>query len=89
MEIFLIMLFSFLYVILMCAICSTTTDKIDRFFIALALTFVVVMACIVLILDDTSPKAIDVYRGTATLKIGMVDGIPQDSVVVWKNNIKK
>lgn len=71
----------------MFAICSTT-DKIDRFFIALALTFIIIMACMIYF-SDTSPKAIDVYRGTTTLKIGMVDGIPQDSVVVWKNNIKE
>ena len=88
MEIFLTILFFSIYIILMYAICSTN-DKIDKIFIVLALTFIIALACIILFSDDTSPKAIDVYRGTATLKIGMVDGIPQDSVVVWKNNIKE
>jgi hypothetical protein len=34
--------------------------------------------------DTSSPSAIDVYRGKTTLKITSVDGIPTDSVVVYK-----
>lgn len=33
-----------------------------------------------------SPEAIDVYRGNTELKITYIDTIPQDTVVVWKNN---
>lgn len=32
------------------------------------------------------PRAIDVYRGKTELKITYIDTIPQDTVVVWKNN---
>lgn len=62
-------------------------DKIDRLFMCIIL-------CLLsglfgwMISYDGSPKGIDVYRGNAVLKIGYVDGIPQDSVVVWKNNVK-
>ena len=31
-----------------------------------------------------SPSAIDVYRGKTTLQITSVDGVPTDSVVVYK-----
>ena len=31
------------------------------------------------------PRAIDVYRGETKLRITSVDGIPTDTVVVWKN----
>lgn len=33
-----------------------------------------------------NPEAIDVYRGNTELKITYIDTIPQDTVVVWKNN---
>jgi uncharacterized membrane protein YfcA len=36
--------------------------------------------------DSKQPKPIDVYRGKTTLKISYIDSIPQDTVVVWKNN---
>ena len=31
------------------------------------------------------PKAIDVYRDKTKLSITSVDGVPTDTVVVWKN----
>lgn len=31
------------------------------------------------------PTALDVYRGKTELKITSVNGVPQDTVVVWKN----
>lgn len=31
------------------------------------------------------PTAMDVYRGKTELKITSVNGVPQDTVVVWKN----
>lgn len=36
--------------------------------------------------DVKQPKPIDVYRGKTSLKISYVDTIPQDTLVVWKNN---
>lgn len=33
------------------------------------------------------PRAIDVYRGETTLKVEYVDGIAQDSVVVYKEKV--
>lgn len=32
-----------------------------------------------------TPKAIDVYRGKTELEITSVNGVPKDTVVVWKN----
>lgn len=37
-------------------------------------------------IESKNSKPIDVYRGKTTLKISYVDTIPQDTVVVWKNN---
>lgn len=36
--------------------------------------------------ESKRPKPIDVYRGKISLKISYVDTIPQDTVVIWKNN---
>lgn len=38
---------------------------------------------------NKEPKAIDVYRGKTELKITSVNGVPQDTVVVWKNTTLK
>ena len=36
------------------------------------------------IIGDTKPSAIDVYRGNTKLEITSVNGVPTDSVVVFK-----
>ena len=36
------------------------------------------------IIGDTKPSAIDVYRGNTELEITSVNGVPTDSVVVFK-----
>lgn len=35
--------------------------------------------------EDKKPQAIDVYRGKTTLEITYKDGVPVDSVVVFKD----
>lgn len=35
---------------------------------------------------EPKPKAIDVYRNKTELEITSVNGVPRDTVVVWKNN---
>ena len=45
-----------------------------------------VCVCVVIAVDVKYPQPIDVYRGNTTLKISYIDSIPQDTVVVWKNN---
>ena len=36
------------------------------------------------IIGDTKPSAIDVYRGNTELEITLVNGVPTDTVVVFK-----
>lgn len=36
--------------------------------------------------NEPKPKAIDVYRNKTELEITSVNGVPRDTVVVWKNN---
>lgn len=35
------------------------------------------------------PKAIDVYRNRTELRITSINGVPTDTVVVWKGGIEK
>ena len=60
-----------------------------------AITFIVIIItflCFVcgnighVIMYHNQPPAIEVYRGNATLEITYKDGIPIDSVVVYKKN---
>ena len=50
--------------------------------------FSVVIAVILVVLAvnlDNMPRAIDVYRDKTKLSITSVDGVPTDTIVVWKN----
>ena len=38
------------------------------------------------IIGNPTPSALDVYRGNTELEITSVNGIPTDTVVVFKNN---
>jgi len=46
------------------------------------------MAFFMLYLTSDTPSAIDVYQGKTTLEITYKDGVPVDSVVVFKNKEK-
>lgn len=53
--------------------------------------FIVILAVAEIIMiynvsDEPEPKAIDVYRGKTELEIHSINNMPQDTVVVWKNN---
>lgn len=53
--------------------------------------FIVILSVaeILIILDISikpKPQAIDVYRNKTELEITSVNGVPRDTVVVWKNN---
>lgn len=50
--------------------------------------FSVVIAAILIVLGaklGSMPSPIDVYRGKTELEITSVNGVPTDTVVVWKN----
>lgn len=50
-------------------------------------TIAIIIAVIILNTNTSKPKptALDVYRGNTELKITSVNGIPTDTVVVFKN----
>lgn len=55
-------------------------------FISGFLTGVAIMVGVIKHIEMKSITPLDVYRGNTELKITSVNGIPTDSVVVFKNN---
>ena len=52
------------------------------------LVFILIVYSLIVLLFSSvcirEPKAIDVYKGKATLRITYQDGVPIDSTAVWK-----
>ena len=61
---------------------KATYDNTHIFFITMILNIIIAFC---LIINLRKPRAIDVYQGNTTLEITHKDGIPIDSVVVWKS----
>ena len=61
---------------------KATYDDTPIFFITMILNIIIAFC---LIINLRKPRAIDVYQGNTTLEITYKDGIPIDSVVVWKS----
>lgn len=60
-------------------------DKFNAFLFGILAGAVITTIGLCIIYSITSPvEPLDVYRGKTTLEITYKDGIPCDSVVVWK-----
>ena len=63
--------------------CDFDTGVIMGGIIAILMTIEVVLLAD--IIGEQKPSAIDVYRGNTELEITSVNGVPTDTVVVFKN----
>lgn len=77
-----------------CLICATSyffTDESDLDYeecswVAFVVLSLVALASVILLFAQMDkPQAIDVYKGNTTLEITYKDGLPTDSVVVYKD----
>lgn len=68
--------------ILLCAECK------DVAFIFGVLGGYIISGAVLMLSSDSKPTAMDVYQGKTTLEITYKDGVPVDSVVVFKNKEK-
>lgn len=51
------------------------------------MTLVIIEICLISnIIEKQKPSALDVYRGNTELEITSVNGIPTDTIVVFKKN---
>ena len=65
-------------------LCDFGTGLLFGIFITMLSILELLMVCD--ILKVSQPHAIDVYRNKTELEITSVNGVPRDTVVVWKNN---
>ena len=72
-------------------LCSYISDRCDGsfdagvFIGATIITLMIIELCLIeIITEKQTPSAIDVYRGNTELEITSVNGVPTDSVVVFK-----
>lgn len=65
-------------------LCDFGTGLLFGILIAMFSITEILMICDVLKVPQ--PQAIDVYRNKTELEITSVNGVPRDTVVVWKNN---
>lgn len=65
-------------------LCDFGTGLLFGILIAMFSITEILMICDVLKVPQ--PQAIDVYRNKTELEIKSVNGVPRDTVVVWKNN---
>ena len=60
--------------------------KFDCYFVGCMVGFCAIMLTFFWVYElDCTPSAIDVYRGNTELRITSVNGVPTDTVVVFKN----
>ena len=53
------------------------------------MTLVIIEICLISnIIEKQKPSALDVYRGNTELEITSVNGIPTDTIVVFKKELK-
>ena len=53
------------------------------------MTLVIIEICLISnIIDKQKPSALDVYRGNTELEITSVNGMPTDTIVVFKKDLK-
>ena len=72
-------------------LCTYISERCDEcfdagvFIGAVIMTLMVIELCLVeIITEKPTPSALDVYRGNTELEITSVNGVPTDSVVVFK-----
>lgn len=90
MEILIILITLVLLLALIMGVESLSRANYD--FVGFVLIASIVLAFIVLVATlclKYEPKVIDVYRGDTTLERTYRDGIPIDSMVVWKEGYKQ
>ena len=72
-------------------LCTYISGRCDESFVAgvfigaITIMLMIIEICLIeIITEKPTPSALDVYRGNTELEITSVNGVPTDSVVVFK-----
>ena len=86
MVFFIILIISLvLYTIVIVIHYFVKPNDIDRIDICCLIIFGIIIGIIITTWDlSKTPTAMDVYRGKTELEITSINGVPQDTIVVWK-----
>lgn len=86
------MMIGIIILVITCAIAiGVITAKEEEFFsgaifgMIITLVITISVLCIVSFIIEPTPTSMDVYQGKTSLEITYRDGVPVDSVVVFKN----
>ena len=61
------------------------SDDYENTALGLVYSFYIWIVFILILIQSQTPTAMDVYQDKTTLEITYKDGVPVDSVVVWKS----
>ena len=76
-----------IFTVSVAAFVDYVNNDIDNYLKGTILCLLVFFSCVTMTtfaLNLGNPRAIDVYRGKTELEITSINGVPQDTVVVWK-----
>lgn len=75
-------------IVLVCISALILFFNAEKMFLTLLCALGISIGTIILCasIESEQPQPIDVYRGNTTLKINYVDGVPVDSVVIFRNS---
>lgn len=71
-----------------CFIRFTDKDDIIQLLKEFSIICMILVSIVLIAYSTTKPTAMDVYQGKTTLEITYKNGVPVDSVVVWKGDEK-
>lgn len=74
-----------LSVLVVAGITISFSDDYDSRGFGIASSFFTLIVFILILIQIQRPTAMNVYQGKTTLEITYKDGVPVDSVVVWKS----
>lgn len=83
-----VILFIIGIVVLILGIIASVNEAGGSAFLLGMVGSLIITSAIFIMVDDSEPSAMDVYKGKTTLEITYKDGIPIDSVVVFKDKKK-
>lgn len=81
-------LFTIGLIILLVGLFLLSTECKDAAFLFGVIGAYIISGAVLMLSRDSKPTAMDVYQGKTTLEITYKDGVPTDSVVVFKGKEK-
>ena len=81
-------LFTIGLIILLVGLFLLSTECKDAAFLFGVIGAYILSGAVLMLSGDSKPTAMDVYQGKTTLEITYKDGVPTDSVVVFKGKEK-